>query len=67
MELKDAPKPQKVITEDPLNVFRFENEWGTSAFSCCEDLKLSMFDYKIYFFSFICINFLFGLLLIRQT
>ena len=59
MAQKDAPKPQKVITEDPLNVFRFENEWSTSAFSCCEDLKLSMFKYKIYVFLFFLFVFIF--------
>jgi hypothetical protein len=31
----------KVVVEDPLNVFRFENEWQSSAFDLCEDYKLS--------------------------
>jgi hypothetical protein len=35
------PTNSKVIIEDPLNVFRFENEWNSSAFDLCEDYKLS--------------------------
>jgi hypothetical protein len=27
--------------EDPLNVFRFENDWNTPVFGCCDDCKLS--------------------------
>ncbi len=37
------PNNSKVIVEDPLNVFRFENEWHSSAFDFCEDYKLSNF------------------------
>ena len=59
MDQKDAPKPQKVITEDPLNVFRFETEWSTSAFSCCEDLKLSMFKYEIFKYEVLLVLFVF--------
>jgi len=29
-----------VVTKDPLNVFRFENDWNHGPFSCCEDCKL---------------------------
>ena len=65
MEQKDAPKPQKVITEDPLNVFRFENEWSTSAFSCCEDLKLSMFKYEIFKYDVFLVLFVFIFFKIR--
>ena len=37
-----AEKGKTVTTPpDPLNVFRFENEWNSNLFACCEDVKLS--------------------------
>lgn len=36
-----------VITEDPLNVFRFENDWNVGVFDCCEDCKLSKLIFLI--------------------
>lgn len=30
---------QQQVTEDPLNVFRFENEWNAPIFACLEDIK----------------------------
>lgn len=36
------PAGKVVVTQDPLNVFRFENEWNASFFTCCEDIKLSL-------------------------
>lgn len=51
MAQKEAPKKgEKAVVEDPLNVFRFENEWNAGTFVCCEDCKLSMFFYKLIFF-----------------
>jgi hypothetical protein len=42
MAQKEAPKKgEKAVVEDPLNVFRFENEWNAGTFVCCEDCKLS--------------------------
>lgn len=37
-----------VITQDPLNVFRFENEWNVGLFDCCEDCKLSNFFFNLF-------------------
>lgn len=36
-----------VITQDPLNVFRFENEWNVGIFDCCEDCRLSTFLFQL--------------------
>ena len=34
-----------VITEDPLNVFRFENDWNASFCGCGEDFRLCDYFY----------------------
>jgi hypothetical protein len=31
----------EVVIEDPLNAFRFENDWTIPLWGCFEDLKLS--------------------------
>ncbi|RNA44025.1 placenta-specific protein 8 -like [Brachionus plicatilis] len=41
-----------VITQDPLNVFRFENEWNVGIFDCCDDCRLTMCSYFCWLYMF---------------
>jgi hypothetical protein len=48
---KTQPQAQVAYVEDPLNVFRFENEWNASFCGCGEDFKLCFCTY----FCWLCV------------
>ena len=46
---KPGEKGKVVVTQDPLNVFRYEKEWNASFFTCCEDVKLCTIKFHFNF------------------
>ena len=47
---KTANNNKREIFEDPLNIWRFENDWNVSALACCEDVKLTLCSYLCFYF-----------------
>ena len=48
---ESARNPTEQFIEDPLNVFRFENDWNVSFCGCGEDFKLCFCTY----FCWLCV------------